>query len=644
MKGIFDMALIEHSDKTMKLIYPKSYNSRPHVTTQYDDSALTNGARSSDKNLFLIGSATEGDPNKVYEIKSSAQARAVFGKGDLVEAMELIWNPSGKFFQNGGIVYAQRVESAKQAKLVKGPLTFTSKVFGLDANKVTVALEKDALSGAYNLTVGYEPKLYTNTYTNLGNIFSVYYDQSNTRVQSASYKVTGDLSGASHFVISVHTTDGQDTTLLDMDLTTENYKTVGDVISAISGLPGFYATPLHSCANISSVALDVTGDQLKTIGTVDEPTTITSFYGDLAYATRYDSVIDIAINRLGKPTGVSATPTSDGIKITAEPQEVELQPFSATNLAGGSNGVIPVSWADKFKNVHGTNTYYIIPLTAEENIHAELREFLNEENILGYNYIGWVGGGFNESVNQALNRQINLRSDRIALVANSGYYTALNGQVKHIPAYLMAAYVAGVASSLGVGEGTTNKYLELTNLDQNFDGNDLNTLDENGIIAIESVVNRNQSGGFRVVEDVTTFNSSNEPVKNLVSLRELTDFLFDDLRIYLEKEFVGSNVVKTTGSLIATFIEAFLKDKVNEELLASYDRDSIQCTIEGNAAYVAFSCAPARELRTILVSGTYTNFTSSTNLSASNFYNGVNPDTTSIAGIEAQNRVQTQYL
>ena len=106
----------------MKLIYPKSYNSRPHVTTEYDDSALTNQASESAKNIFLLGSATEGDPSKIYEVKSSVQARAIFGSGDLVQAMELIWNPDGEFFQNGGTVYAQRVENAQQASMTEGPL------------------------------------------------------------------------------------------------------------------------------------------------------------------------------------------------------------------------------------------------------------------------------------------------------------------------------------------------------------------------------------------------------------------------------------------------------------------------------------------------------------------------------------------
>ena len=49
----------------MHLIYPKAYNARPHVTTEYDDSALTNQASESEKNILLLGYATEDNPNNV---------------------------------------------------------------------------------------------------------------------------------------------------------------------------------------------------------------------------------------------------------------------------------------------------------------------------------------------------------------------------------------------------------------------------------------------------------------------------------------------------------------------------------------------------------------------------------------------------
>lgn len=641
------MATIVPASKTMRLIYPKVNNTRPHVTTEYDDSALTNQASESAKNILLLGSATEGDPDKIYEVKSSVQARAIFGSGDLVKAMELIWNPDGDFFQNGGTVYAQRVENASQAELTVGPLHFTSKVFGSNANKISVSLTKDSISDAYRLHVEYDPKTYSYTYNNLGNIFQLYYGGKQATAKAYGYKVEGSDVRATKFILASGDSQASLTPLMEFDLTKEAYKTVQQLLVAINKVPGFQAAILKSCASLFTSTLDVTpGDSFIPVGDRDHAAIVSDLYGDILNTTQNDPYISVTVNRLDKPTNVTATPTATGAVISADPAIVDLQEFENRQLAGGDDGHIPVSWSDKFASAHGHNVYYIVPLTAEENVHAELQEFLNEENILGYNYMAFIGGGYNEDLNTIMNRQLGVRSNRIALVANSGTYTNLRGRVVHIPAYLMAAYVAGVASSLPVGEGVTNKYLSLDSLDQNFSGEELNQLDSNGIIAIEDVVNRNATGGFRIVEDVTTYNSTNEPVKSLVQLQELTDFLFDDLRIYLEENFIGSSLHQVTGSLIASFVEAFLQKKVKDGLLYSYDRETIQCTLYGNKAYVAFSAAPSRELREILVRGTYENIISTTSTSngSSSYSNGVNPNTTSIEGLEAQNHVQTHYV
>lgn len=641
------MAIIPAS-KTMRLIYPKSYNARPHVTTRYDDSALTNQAAESQKNIFLIGSATEGNPDNVYEVKSSVQARAIFGSGDLVNAMELIWNPDGDFFQNGGTVYAQRVENAEPASLTVGPLTFNSKVYGSSSNKIGISLTKDAVSNAYRLNVEYDPKTYSNNYTNIGNIFEIYHGGHSDTANAYGYRVEGSGVRATKFTLATGNDASSLQPVMSFDLTKDGFDNVEKLITAINAVPGFQATPLKACAYIKTATLDLTPkDTWVSIGDRNQYAIVSAFYGDLVYSTRYDPYITVTVNKLDKPSDVKATPTDKGATISATPQIKNLEVFEKRYLTGGDDGHVPVSWADKFKSVHGRNVYYIVPLTDADNVHAELQEFLNEENILGYNYMAFVGGGYNENLNIVLNRQLALRSDRVALVANSGYYRSLSGREVHIPAYEMAAYVAGVASSLPVGYGCTNKYLQLTQLDQNFSGEELDTLDENGVIAIEHIVNRNATGGYRIVEDVTTYNSTNETVKNLVSLRELTDFLFDDLRIYLEENFIGTPVHQVTASLLASNIEAFLMKRVSDGMLASYDRSSITCMIDGNKAYISFSCAPARELREIVVSGTYTNFTSEVDNNGGNqgIYSnaGVNQDTT-VAGMLRQNTQQTHYL
>lgn len=589
-----------------KRIYPVGNMSRPHVETNYNDDALSNQSGDSNKNIFLIGSATDGNPNEVVEVNSLDQAKGIFGSGDLVNAMELIWNPANNQTQRGGTVYALRVEDATPATLDKGKFTFTSKVFGDNANQIFVAYDKDAISGANRLEVKYPIKNYDKVYTNIGEVFSVAYVGSKP-VAQVEIKALSDSGQAGKVIVSVGDSTDELSEIATYDLSSNSYGKLYQVVDSISSLPGFKVIANSSATSIDSKYLDV---QTVNLETQDEITStsvpggadvkvndakiayspVSSIGGDLATKLRNDPYISVAIKN-----------------DTEYPEE-----FSDTPLSGGSTGNIPVSWADKFEAVLGHNVYYIVPLTEQENVHAELKEFCNEEYTFGYNYRGFVGGGFDESNADAISRRVSLNSDRIGLVANSGYYTSLNGQKKHIPAYLMAAFVAGVASSISIGKSITNKYLDLVSLDQNFTRAELDTLDANGVIAIKHVVNRNASGGYKIVEDVSTSNSTNEPVKALMSLGELTDFLFDDLRIFLDENYIGANATINSADLIKSNVVSFLDTKKRDGLIVDFNESDVNVSLDGQKAYIIFAASPSLEIRTVIAKGVYNSYSATT--------------------------------
>lgn len=589
-----------------KRIYPVGNMYRPHVETDYNDDALSNQSGDSNKNIFLIGSATDGNPNEVVEVNSLDQAKGIFGSGDLVNAMELIWNPANNQTQRGGTVYALRVEDATPATLDKGKFTFTSKVFGDNANQIFVAYDKDAISGANRLEVKYPIKNYDKVYTNIGEVFSVAYVGSKP-VAQVEIKALSDSGQAGQVVVSVGDSTDELSEIATYDLSSNSYGKLYQVIDSISSLPGFKVIASPSATSIDSKYLDIQTISLETQADITSTpvpggagvkvndakiaySPVSSIGGDLATKLRNDPYVSVAIKN-----------------DTEYPEE-----FSDTPLSGGSTGNIPVSWADKFEAVLGHNVYYIVPLTGQENVHAELKEFCNEEYTFGYNYRGFVGGGFDESDADAISRRVSLNSDRIGLVANSGYYTSLNGQKKHIPAYLMAAFVAGVASSISIGNSITNKYLDLVSLDQNFSGAELDTLDANGVIAIEHVVNRNASGGYKIVEDVSTSNSTNEPVKALMSLGELTDFLFDDLRIFLDENYIGANVTINSADLIKSNVVSFLDTKKRDGLIVDFNESDVNVSLDGQNAYIIFAVSPSLEIRNVIAKGVYNSYSATT--------------------------------
>lgn len=600
------MANIVSKLEVYKRIFPKSHMSRPHVETNYNDDALSNQRGSSEKNIFLIGSATDGNPNEVYELNTLQAVKGIFGSGDLVDAAEVVWNPTNSGIQRGGTIYAMRAEDAKPSTLDKGKFQFKSKVYGDNANQIFLTYDKDAISGAPRLNVNYPVKNYNVTYTGIGNVFDIAYTGKESFAQ-VSVEATDDSKEAGKVVVRVGKDKDNLTDLVSYDLTLNSYEKLYQVIDGLQSLPGFSVRANSSSTSIDSRYLDIQTVDLPSQASVISSTApggfdvtvkesqleyqhVTSVAGDLSAKIRNDQFLAVSIDTQAD-----------------YPDE-----FSQTPMSGGETGSVPVSWADKFKNILGSNVYYVVPLTSKENIHAELKEFINEQNIFGYNYRGFVGGGFDESDNDAISRRIALNSDRIALVANSGHYTSLNGTKRHIPGYIMAAYLAGVASSLAIGKSITNKYLDLVDLDQNFAGETLDRLDANGVIAIEHVVNRNATGGHKIVEGITTSNSTNEPVKSLISLGELTDFLFDDLRLYLDENYIGANVTISSADLIKSNVVTFLQREVEAGLIVTFNERDVSVDIDGQNAYIVFAVDPSQEIRNVIVQGAYNRYQAST--------------------------------
>lgn len=608
------MTTISVSD-AMKLIYPKFTDSIPHVSSYLDDSALSVNASDSPKNIFLIGSADDGNPNNVYECTSLLQAKGIFGSGDLVNAMNMIWDAvSDDSANSGGTVFAVRVEDATQSTLTKNSLIFSSKVWGVDANKIQVALNHDSLTGGLRVEVKYPVKGYDEVYTNVGNIFNLTYSGS---ASAAGYTVTADDNGnATTFTLLAGDELSSAETVKTYDLTSQNYQTMAELITDINNVPGFSAESLGYANSVATSYLDPTSSTVSVSG--NNGAVVTAYIGGVLYALRNDQYVTVGVATVGAPTNIIVDPTDSGATISAASADLTAglpDDFDLTNLTGATSGTVPTSWADKIAMVQQAYTndteapYYIVCLTDDSSVHAELKAYVESQANYGYNYIGFVGTGYDETVDQSIARQTVLKSPRIMLSVTSGYYNLQSGADLHVPGYMVGALAAGVASGLGIGRSLMNKYINMESIDQNYGIDDLNRLDQNGCLAIKHVINRNATGGYAFVEDVTTYCSTSDTVKNSMYLVELTDYLFDDLRYYLDSQFIGQSVASTTANLIKSNIDSFLTKRVSEGLIVSYDKSNITVTIDGNSVYITFTVDPSRAIRNVLVYGTYENYT-----------------------------------
>lgn len=606
-------------------LFPQYSTNRPHVTVSYNPDALSNQSSDSSKPIALIGSATNGSPNVIHKMNSLLEAKQWYGSGDLVEAAELAWNPENSSFQNGGAVYGLRVDTATQATLNQGALTFTSTSYGDVANNVYLTLDKNPISGAYRIEVSQPKEGYERLYDGLGQIFSVSYSDG-TGKSSAAISIDKNTDGtASALTIyesassAVPTVDGVSTTSTTATVTLSgntdaNVTTIGEteyvpvkvydinsgaypyvynILEDLSLVPGFTVTVI---GNTSLPASSL--DSVAPISISSDGFTVTANLADIQNTLQYDTYVTVSTDA-SKPFPAS---------------------FVNQGLTGGTNGSFPVSWADKFQDVVGSGAYYIVPLTAAQNVHAELKEFLYEQSRNGYHYRSFVGGGFNESADEAISREVALRSERIGLIANSGYYTNIEGVSVHIPGYLMAAYAAGVQSSLQIGGALTNKYISLDNLDQVFSEYELDRLNVNGVIGIERVAWRGGEAQYRFVQDVTTYTSNEDDRldETRISLGEIKDFLFDDLRHYLETTYIGANISTASDDVIKEGVASFLDSQVTSGLIVTYDRNSIIVSVDGDNVYIVFTVDPSQTIDNMVVYGTYNRYSATTSNSVSN--------------------------
>lgn len=550
-------------------VFPKRPTSRPHARIISDTTAITGTSSGSEKPLMLLGSAQGGKPDTVYEVTNMIQAREIFRGGELVDAMELAWNPSSASFQAGKIL-AMRVDGATPATITKDGLKLTSKLYGVEANEIQVSLTKD-YKGARRFTVSKGSE--TATYDNVGEIFTVTADAKDT----TKIAILGTAGKATSLTITLGEAQPLSFTLGENGIS-DTYT----LVNTLNTIDGIRATIAYGGdKNVSTALLDPIAE--KAVG---EGVTVTSVYGDLENQLSYNNLIEVTSVNHGTP----------------------LKDFAVTNLAGAQDGVIPTSWASQIAKFANEGGYYMVPLTPERAIHAEVRAFVTERNNEGEPMRAIVGGAYDETPAESMARARALKSDRVSVVGFSAKRTMDDGRQLQLPAYMMSAQVAGFASGLPVGESVTFKHFAINELSSLYDGNIHDTLNNNGVIMANFVRNRNDSH-FRIEEDITTYMDRENFIKNSNANGEAHDFLVSELRVNLEENFIGRRQGNTMPNLIKSHVVSFLEQKKRDSEIQDFDTESVQVIINGSTVNISAIIYPIASLRKIEMTVVYRNQT-----------------------------------
>lgn len=575
--------------------FPRRPITRPHTSIEVDTSGIGGSAGSSEKVLCLIGQAEGGTPNEVVKLRNYAQAKRYFRSGELLDAIELAWGSNPTY--TAGKILAMRIEDAKPASVEAGGLKITSQVHGNVANNIQVGLEKNTLSDSLRLRLVFQDDRVNEVYDNIGNIFTIRYTGEEA---NATFSVEHDeeTQKASRLVLKVG-----DQEVKSYDLSSGAYDYTNAIITDINQLPDFEAklSPFGD-KNLESNKLDKATD----VDVKDKAVYVKAVFGDLQKQTAYNGIVSFEqLNADGEvPSNVEVEAGEESATVTATSPIRTIEPFELTKLQGGTNGEPPASWADKLDEFAHEGGYYIVPLSAKQSVHAEVSAFVKERSDAGEPLRAIVGGGFNESKEQLFGRQASLSNPRVSLVANSGTFVMDDGRKNHVPAYMVAVALGGLASGLEIGESITFKPLRISSLDQVYESIDLDELNENGIISIEFVRNRTNTF-FRIVDDVTTFNDKSDPVKAEMAVGEANDFLVTELKGQLEDQFIGTRTINTSASIIKDFIQSYLGRKKRDNEIQDFPAEDVQVIVEGNEARISMTVYPIRSFKKISVSLVY---------------------------------------
>lgn len=578
-----------------KDIFPRRPIQRPHASIEVDSSGIGGSASTSEKVLCLIGKAEGGEPNTVYQVRNYAQAKAVFRSGELLDAIELAWGSNLQY--TAGKILAMRVEDAKPAQLEKGGLRVTSKVHGSVSNDIQVALEKNTITDSLRLRVVFQKDRYQEIFDNLGNIFSIQYTGEG---DTATFSVEKDKETqlANRLVLKVGEQE-----VKSYDLTGGAYAFTNEIITDINELPDFEAklSPFGD-KNLESKKLD----EMKDVDIKGKSAYVKAVFGDIENQTQYNQYVTFEQlpEQTSEPSDVEVEAHEESATVSATSKPKTIEPFELTKLQGGTNGEHPTSWSSKLEKFANEGGYYLVPLTDHQSVHAEVSSFVKNRSDAGEPMRAIVGGGINESKEKLFGRQALLNNPRVALVANSGRFVMGNGRILQAPAYMVASAIAGLASGLDIGESITFKPLFVNSLDKIYESEELDELNENGIITIEFVRNRFDTM-FRIVDDVTTFPDKNDPIKSEMSLGEANDFLVSELKILLEDQFIGTRTINTSASQIKDFVQSYLGRKKRDNEIQDFPPEDVQVIVEGNEARISLTIYPIRALKKISVSLVY---------------------------------------
>ncbi|WP_295455298.1 hypothetical protein [uncultured Thiodictyon sp.] len=526
----------------------------------------------------ILGTSEGGAPKTALFFDSPVVARRTLRGGDLLTAVEMAFNPSAETGSPARVAVI-RVEPAVQATLMLKDAATNSVIkldsvdYGAHTNGIKVTVAAGTTSGKH-LTVQQGEN---------------YFTRDNISRTPLSIRYSGVEATATATVTASALTLKAPSGGTGTVLTLANYASVRALCDAINAVPGFSSIALIPGDPVVATLDGLVATTCKAVDlavTADLQAAVTWFNTttrDLVFATRRD--------------GALAAPAA----------------LTGTYLAGGTNGTAPTNddWQDAFDALQGSDVQYVVPLSASDAIHAMADAHVAFMSGAGKMerraFVGGdvVSGTLDSAIAAAKVAAMALNSDRTALCFPPILGYDDSGALVALPAYFLAAQVAGGFSAMNPGHTMTNKVLTVPGLDPLVTRlYDSDTLIDAGVLGA-----RQTRRGFIISKAISTWLANDNYNRVELSTGIALDFVARTVREALEI-FVGRKASPVTLHEAISTVETVLRDLARPEPVgvgvivgdaANPAYRNITAEIEGDVLRVWFECSPVIPINFVLV-------------------------------------------
>lgn len=524
--------------------------------------------------VAILGASEGGAPKTPLFFDSPVTARRTLISGDLIRAVEMAFNPSSEVGSPARVAVV-RVEDAVQSSLMlkdgssNNVIELKSANYGSFTNGIKVTIESGTTTGK-KVTAQWDSSYYTKD--NLSRTpFTVRYSGANA---TATVTVT-----ATTLVLTAAST---------VTLTLANYRSVRELCDAINAQAGFSAI-----AAMPSIAVS---------GTLDGMAATSCKSVDLAIKADLQAIVDW-FNSAARDL-LTATRQSGALAVPAN--------ITGTYLSGGSNGSAPTNddWQDAFDALQGADVQWVVPLSASAAIwtmadaHVQFMSGVGKSERRAFVGDDVVSGDLSSAISDQQDKAIALNSDRTALVFPPPL-AYVNDVLTPIPAYFLAAQIAGGFAAMNVGNTMTNKVLRLEGLDPVLvNPYDTDTLVNAGVLCVKK-----SRRGYIVTKAVSTWLSNANYNRVEISTGWALDYVARTVREALET-FVGRKASPITLHEAISATDSVLRELSRPEpvgvgvIVGDAENPAyrgITAEIEGDLLRVWFECSPVIPVNFVLV-------------------------------------------